>query len=568
MGASHRRDHDTASSPSNSSSSSSASTMRLWMVLIIGIMVGGSLVTSVREARQVSAFLFDYTAYIVPSYSSLSSNNKTNERRDDEDKEKEEIRVTADADEERASEENYEQTKEDDQPMNIVLLYADDWTFRTLGMVNPSVRTPNLDGMARRGMLFQRNCVTTSICWQSRATMMTGMYVSVHKELRIMDDYMFNKTVQWPETLFPKLRSNGYHVGFIGKWHHPAPPEFMSYTFDHIRDYYGEHWMERDGRRRHVTELNGADALNYLRNVRPRDKPFALAVSFFATHADDAMPYPLQFSPMPYTAKWYANSTIPVPKTATEEHWKRMPWFFTESNEGRKRWRLRYDTAEHYQVTMKRYYRMATEVDDVVGAVIKELKRQGVYNNTYIVFTTDNGMFHGEHGLADKWYPHEESIRVPLIIQDPRMPKKYRGTVNDDFTLNIDLAPSLLSAAGIKTPPHMQGRDIADLYLRPQQLEPPWRQDFFYEWSQGRPEDAEGHDHYEFIPAVFALVQKQWKYFMWPQTKYEQVFNVADDPFEENDLLNSTTTLTVQQLGELKARYMYLKSLSQSGHRV
>jgi arylsulfatase len=111
-----------------------------------------------------------------------------------------------------------------------------------------------------------------------------------------------------------------------------------------------------------------------------------------------------------------------------------------------------------------------------------------------------------------QWYPHDESIRVPLIIQDPRMPDHLRGTLNDEFTLNLDLAPTLLGAAGVPVPKHMQGRDIADLYLGDYQTNrKEWRKDFFYEWSQGRAEDAEGHESEDSIPAVFALVRKDYK---------------------------------------------------------
>ncbi len=109
---------------------------------------------------------------------------------------------------------------------------------------------------------------------------------------------------------------------------------------------------------------------------------------------------------------------------------------------------------------MKNYYRLATEVDATCGVVLNELEKQGVLDNTLVIFTTDNGYYHGEHGLADKWYPHQESIRVPLIIEDPRMPRDRQGTTNDDFTLSVDLAPTILAAAGIAAPKQMQGRDI------------------------------------------------------------------------------------------------------------
>ena len=89
--------------------------------------------------------------------------------------------------------------------------------------------------------------------------------------------------------------------------------------------------------------------------------------------------------------------------------WKDMPHFFTEDNEARRRWHLRYDSLDKYQRMMLNYYRMATEVDSTIGRIIQELRRQGEYDNTLIIFTTDNGNFHGEKGLADKWYPHQVS---------------------------------------------------------------------------------------------------------------------------------------------------------------
>jgi arylsulfatase A-like enzyme len=486
--------------------------------------------------------------------------------------------------------------------LNIVLFYADDWSWKTLGFLSDAVKTPNLDRMARDGMSFPSNCVTTSICWQSRATLYTGLYASVHKHYSPSDGSLYDgKTVNWSEALYPQLFSGGHDVGFFGKYHAPMPPEHLAYTFDRFRDYSGKHWMERDGRIRHVTELNKEDALEYLRSLRdplhPR-KRFALTVSFFATHAWDEKPFPDQYMPMNYSSSRYdANASIPVPRTATEEAWERMPWFFTEQNEGRRRWRIRFDGPDRYQESMKRLYRMATEVDDAIGAVVNELKEMGVYNSTLLVFTSDNGNFHGgewsrsarwrsrrraltqisnsfpdvraEHGLADKWYPHEESIRVPLIIRDPRMPERLRGTANDNITLSVDLAPTLLSAAGLPVPAHVQGRDIAELYLPinetsvPGDPRKPWREDFFYEFLQNESQSATWGMY--FIPSVLALVRKDYKYFFWPQSGCEQLFHVSEDPFEESDVINSTDPDIVE---EIKARYRHLKNLSQQGHPV
>jgi arylsulfatase len=179
--------------------------------------------------------------------------------------------------------------------------------------------------------------------------------------------------------------------------------------------------------------------------------------------------------------------------------------------------------------------------------------------------------------MSDKWYAFEESIKVPLIIKDPRMPVDQHGTTNGEFTLSVDLAPTILSAAGITPPAVMQGRDMAPLYTDTAKAKAkskskaatakPWRKDFFYEWTQGD-HNAVGHNAYYHIPAVFALIQKDYKYIYWPQTKYEQIYNYAQDPFEEHDIYNATAQTNQQLLRDLKDRYAYLKNMSQNGHPV
>jgi arylsulfatase len=129
-----------------------------------------------------------------------------------------------------------------------------------------------------------------------------------------------------------------------------------------------------------------------------------------------------------------------------------------------------------------------------------------------------------------------------------------------------DIAPTMLSAAGIPVPPHMQGRDIADLYLNPKWAQKTWRKDFFYEWTQGSPVDASNHN--SMIPAVFALIQHDYKYFYWPEFKYEQIFNLVDDPFEQTDIFNTTVQSDLARYNEIKSRYKYLKELAQSGVAV
>ncbi len=426
-----------------------------------------------------------------------------------------------------------------EKPMNILLLYADDWRYDTLGVAgNPVVKTPVLDKLSAESLRFTHNCVTTAICGVSRASLFTGQWMSRHGNT----SFEMFKT-PWKETYPGLLRDNGYYVGHIGKWHNGT---FPGKNFDFGRAYSGTHWIkEKDGTKIHVTRKNENDAMDFLKQ-RPKNKPFCLTVAFFATHAEDSNP--LQFLPQPASMKLYQDVVVPVPPNATEESWKRLPEFIDEKNEGRNRWHWRFDTPEKFQTMMKNYYRLATEVDATCGRIIAELKKEGVLDNTLVIFTTDNGYYHAEHGLADKWYPHQESIRVPLIIHDPRMPESLRGTTNDGFTLNVDLAPTILAAAGIPAPEGMQGRDIAPLYLAGEK--PEWRDGFFYEHATIK--------NSGFIPSSEALVRKGWKYFYWPEFKREQLFNIDADPTEENDLASNPEYAA--RLAEMRGRFAELKA--------
>ncbi len=427
-----------------------------------------------------------------------------------------------------------------DAPMNVVVLYADDWRHDTLGIAgNPVVKTPTIDALARQGVRFTHNCVTTAICGVSRATLFTGQWMSRHG-----NDAFKPFNTPWAETYPGLLRDHGYYVGHIGKWHNGT---FPAENFDFGKSYSGTHWIkEPDGTKIHVTKKNENDALEFL-DKRPRDKPFCLTVAFFATHAEDSNP--LQFLPQPESMSLYEDVTIPVADNATDESFHRLPDFIAnEKNEGRNRWHWRFDSPEKHQTMMKNYYRLATEVDSTCGRVLKELKQQGVLENTLVIFTTDNGYYHAEHGLADKWYPHQESIRVPLVISDPRLPESKHGMTDDNFTLNVDLAPTILAAVGIDAPAGMQGRDVSPLYLADKA--PEWRSEYFYEHATIKDTS--------FIPSSEALVRKDWKYFYWPDFKREQLFNMTADPIEEHDLANDPAH--TGKLAEMRARFAELKA--------
>jgi len=354
----------------------------------------------------------------------------------------------------------------------------------------------------------------------------------------------------------------------VGKWgvNHPHKNRV---DFEVEED--GWHIEKRGQKTWHITEKNEADALRFL-ETRPKNKPFFVNVAFFATHAVDGDKR--QYLPQNKSLGMYVDDIIPNPSTNTLDSYERLPSFFGDRNEGRTRWRWRYDTPEKQQSMMKNYYRMATEVDSACGLIMKELEMQGELDNTLIIFTTDNGNFHAEHGLADKWYPHQESIRVPLIIRDPRMAPENVGTLNDEFTLNIDLAPTILTAAGIEPLEGMMGRDMSVLYRskvdikahhrsqpgRVAKESSPWRTEFFYEHPMLFSNS--------FVPASEALVRKDYKYFYWPAFGWEQLFNIRDDPTEDSDLINrnntaNTTKEIMEVLNEMRGRFWKLKRLIQ-----
>ena len=427
-----------------------------------------------------------------------------------------------------------------EKPLNILILYADDWRNDTLGCAgNPIVLTPNLDNLANKGIRFSHNYVTTSICGVSRANLLTGQWMSRHGN----QAFAMFKT-PWEQTFPGLLRKNGYYTGHVGKWHNGVFPKDK---YDFGKSYSGNHWIKNStGEMIHVTKKNQIDALEFL-DLKPSDKPFLLTVAFFATHAVDGNPK--QYLPQPESMEFYKNITIPIPKTATDEHFRKLPAFIAnEKNEGRNRWHWRFDTPEKYQEYMKNYYRLATEVDDTCGKIIADLEKRKLLDSTLVIFTTDNGYFHGEHGLADKWYPYQESIRVPLIILDPRMAKSNAGSINDEITLNVDLAPTILNASKVEIPKTMQGRDLSPLYLEKSITS--WRKEFFYEHAIIK--------NKEFIPASEALVQKNIKYIYWPDYATEELYDLTKDAFEEINVIQNENYKDI--LEQSRTRFKILKA--------
>jgi arylsulfatase A-like enzyme len=404
--------------------------------------------------------------------------------------------------------------------MNVVVLVIDDTRWDSIGAAgNTIVKTPHLDELAANGIRFAQARVSTSICTTSRASLLTGQYMSRHGIDRFGKELTSDA---FSRTYAGVLRSAGYWTGYVGKYDVGTP---RPTDFDFLRAYHGRHWLtDAKGQRTHVTEQNARDSIAFLRE-RPKDKPFLLSVGYFAPHAEDTAKD--QYLPQDWSAPLYAGVKIPPSPLGDAKHLAALPPFLaTDANEGRVRFKWRFDTPERYQEYMVRYYRLITEVDAAVGRLVDELKAQRVYDNTLIVFIGDNGYFHGDRGLADKWYPYEQALRVPLIVHDPRIPVSLRGGSRDQLVLNIDVAPTILAAVAQRVPQVMQGQDWSPLYLAKQA--PAWRDEFFYEHPTITSRDR--------IPASRAVVRRDWKYVYWPEFDYEQLFNLSEDANEIRNL--------------------------------
>ncbi|MEX2263199.1 MAG: sulfatase [Bryobacteraceae bacterium] len=410
---------------------------------------------------------------------------------------------------------------QNDRP-NILFLLTDDQRWDALGcMGNRIIQTPHIDRLSERGVTFTNQFVTTSICMTSRACIFTGQYARAHG----IHDFAKPFTEEQFSRTYPALlRAAGYHTGFIGKYGvGNAMPESK---FDYWAGFPGQgHYFPQGENGKHLTEIMGDQALQFL-NAVPDGKRFCLSISFKAPHVQDQDPR--QFLHSRATADLYSDVTIPVPRTASPKYTEIFPPEMQRS-ENRRRWAVRFATPQLYQASVKSYYRLITEVDTVVGRLREHLARTGADRNTVIVFTADNGFYLSEHGFAGKWFMHEESIRVPLIVYDPRLPNASAGARRTQMTLNIDLAPTVLTAAGLTPPVPMQGRNLYPLCEgNPKN----WRSEWFYEHL---------FNNNGWIPPSEGVRSERWKYFRYPGTTplFEEIYDLQADPREERNLAKS-----------------------------
>jgi len=419
---------------------------------------------------------------------------------------------------------------DDDRPSrekpNIIFILTDDQRWDAIGYAgNQIIQTPEMDKLAGEGTFFTRAFVTTPICAASRASIFTGLYERTH-------GYTFQQgplKEPYVKKSYPVvLRQAGYYTGFFGKFGVEYPEAEILFDeaeiYDRNTNYpdrRGYFYKTIHGDTVHLTRYTAHQAIEFIREA-PADKPFCLSLSFSAPHAHDNAPE--QYFWQEKSDQLYKDLTIPPPHLADDNDFLSLP---LEVREGfnRVRWEWRFDTPEKYQRSVKGYYRMISEIDDEIQKIRETLKDKGVDENTVIILMGDNGYYLGERQLAGKWLMHDNSLRVPLIIYDPRS-KNHHDI--DDMVLNIDVTSTLLDLAGVKIPEEYQGLSLYP-YVK-----------------KGRAENKRSFSLFEHlwdfdpIPSSEGIRTDKWKYFRYRFIEApEELYNLEADPLETVNQVNN-----------------------------
>lgn len=393
---------------------------------------------------------------------------------------------------------------------NIILFIADDMRFDSMGCAgNKIVQTPNLDALAKDGVLFGNAFVTTSVCATSRACVYSGEYALNHR-VYDFDTPMRKQSLR--KSFFIRLRKAGYHTGFVGKW--GVGGALPTAAFDQWKGFAGHGQYIQKGSDQHLTDRQTQQAIDFIRQ-KPDDKPFLLVVAYKAPH----QPYRVQerFSEL------YKDAQIALDAYDTRDAKKQLPTvvkkFFPKSS-------FTPGAVEKRIDKLRRYYQMVTGVDDSIGQVIAYLREKGLADATSVIFTADNGMMLGAHGLWDKWHMFEESIRVPLIISPAKafFPdiKPARATTN---ALNVDLSPTILDMASVKIP-YGNGISLLPAMKNP---ETKLRDGFYYEFS-GIRSSCIGYRTNKWKLARYTEKNKKGK-------PYDEFYDLENDPHELTNLI-------------------------------
>ena len=460
---------------------------------------------------------------------------------------------------------------------NIVFIMSDDHAAHAIGAYGSRVnKTPHIDRLAREGAILTNVFATNSICTPSRAAILTSQYSHLNGVT------MFNRFDSSRLTVAQLLQRGGYHTGMIGKWHLGSDPV----GFDHWKILPGQGayfdpimysaTAETTYTGRYVTDVLTDLGIEFIRN-RPRGKPFFLMLHHKAPHRawDPDSAHRAQFAdrwiPEPPTL-WddYATRTdaireneqriaddltnrdlkLPPPQELAGQPlgaWlNTKPETVTVERRGERitlygeplvRWK--------YQRYMQDYLATVQSVDDNVGRLLDYLDRSGLARNTIVIYTSDQGFFLGDHGMYDKRFMYEESLRMPFLVRWPA--RITPGTRADAIALNIDFAPTFLEAARLPIHADMQGRSLLPLLGRRTPRD--WRAAMYYRYYHD-PGHHNTRAHYGIRTLTHKLI------YFWKKDQWE-LFDLVNDPQELHNLYGQPAHAGVT--GTLKAELLRLK---------
>jgi arylsulfatase A-like enzyme len=445
---------------------------------------------------------------------------------------------------------------------------ADDHASQAIGCYGSKLnQTPNIDRIASEGMRMDRVFVTNSICTPSRATILTGKYS--HRN----GVPVFNRFDGSQPTVAKMLQRAGYYTAMIGKWHLGSNPTGFEYwnILPGQGVYNDPTFYDKDGsevHRGYVTDVITDLAIDILKN-RPKNKPFFLMLHHKAPHEE--------WTPDEKHRKMFENKIIPEPATLrddfsgrtdalreqqqsifrdlTRSDFKLTPppglsgeqlsqWMMAiptevEIDEGGVKKKLVGKALEDwkYQRYMQDYLACVQSVDDNVGRLLDWLDVNGLRENTAVIYTSDQGFFLGEHGLFDKRFMYEESLRMPFVV---RWPAGIRpGSTSDAIGINCDFAPTFLELAGQPTPKDMQGRSFVPIWQG--RTPPNWRRAMYYRYYHD-PGDNNTRAHYGIRTASHKLI------YFWKKDQWE-CYDLVADPQEMHNIYNDLKARkTVAQL--------------------
>jgi len=430
---------------------------------------------------------------------------------------------------------------------NIIYVLTDDQRYDELGFLNPILNTPNMDKLASGGVHFKNAFVTTALCSPSRASILTGQYMHNHG---VVDN---NKPPREGTVFFPSyLQDAGYETAFIGKWHMGeaaghGTSDAKQPGFDHWISFPGQgiyypktlpngkpYTLNVNGKRipqkGYITDELTDYSMAWLES-RDKNKPFMLYLSHKAVHSN--------FAPAQRHKDQYADKTIPVPisQADSDENYKGKPMWVKNQRNSWHGVDFPYHSALDVQSYKKQYHRALSAVDDSLGRILQYLDDHNLTETTTVILMGDNGFMFGEHGLIDKRNAYEESMRVPLLAYAPGY--LDAGQVVEEVVANIDIAPTILDIAGVKSPEHFEGESMMLLVNGKEPAN--WRTELLYEyyWEFNYPQ----------TPTTFALRTDNFKLIQYHGVwDTEELYDIKNDPQEMVNLIDDDNYLEVRVL--------------------